>query len=391
MRWIFCEPGSPDYPHKELALRHIAAWWQAFAKQANHLDALFSQRAQWDLPGWMHSTLNRIHPELMWEFGPGINGGKHRLVITPESARRLRPLVATILKQAPQIPGWEFYPYRLPESLEMAQMTVEARAGGNLEGVMVRPTIGEGNRIDLEFFSPRAEGPDDQQALHEVFVATETLLGEENLDQWVGAIDVAKLPPTRAPNMLPLARLRDTFAAAVQSVIDQLPPQPYAQARVEDQPWAVFELEPESADDYAHRDDMLCGIAIDSQLAYAMQTDSGFFSPRFSRCRERFCYVKIDGEGADIQERFQERGDLEEALNEALVEHNLGCQIGGGTGLRYSYIDLALTDVPSAIHVVRNVLAGRVSLRSWLLFHDADLCGEWIGLYPDSPPPPEPV
>ncbi len=388
MRWIFCEPGMPDYPQKEATLALIAAWWQAFSEQTRHLDAFFSQREQWDLPGWIRNTLNRIHPELMWEFGPGVQGGQHRLVITPESARHLRPLVATIIKQAPPLPGWEFYPYRLPESLDLAQLTVEARTNGKLDGVMVRPTIGEANRIDLEFFSPRATGPEDLQAMKEVFVATETLLGEEYLDQWIGAIDISPLPPTRAPNMLPLARLRDTVAAAVESVIDQLPAEPLSNIRVEEQSWAVFELEPEPDEDYADRDDMFCGIAIDADLAFAMQTDSGFHSPRFSRCRERFCYLKVDGEGADIQDRFQVRGEWEEALNDALMEHRVGCQIGGGTGLRYSYIDFALTDVQSAIHVIRHVLAGQVSRRAWILFHDADLCGEWIGLYPDSPAPP---
>ena len=77
MRWIFCEPGMPDYPQKEATLALIAAWWQAFSEQTRHLDAFFSQREQWDLPGWIRNTLNRIHPELMWEFGPGMPLERH--------------------------------------------------------------------------------------------------------------------------------------------------------------------------------------------------------------------------------------------------------------------------------------------------------------------------
>jgi hypothetical protein len=63
--------------------------------------------------------------------------------------------------------------------------------------------------------------------------------------------------------------------------------------------------------------------------------------------------------------------------------------IGGGSGLRYAYIDLALLDVKRAVPVIRQVLSDcRAPLRSWLLFHDDDLAAEWIGIYRQTPPPP---
>jgi hypothetical protein len=33
--------------------------------------------------------------------------------------------------------------------------------------------------------------------------------------------------------------------------------------------------------------------------------------------------------------------------------------------------------------------AAAVANRSWLLFHDAHLADEWIGIYEDTPPPPK--
>ena len=92
----------------------IDAWWAAFQAKAADLDALFSRQAEWDLPGWMQENLQPIHPHLMWEFGPAVEGPGHRLVITPESRRHLRPLVAEMLRRAPPLDGWEFYAYRLP-------------------------------------------------------------------------------------------------------------------------------------------------------------------------------------------------------------------------------------------------------------------------------------
>ena len=110
-------------------LSRIDAWWEEFAANTDRLTRLFKQEEQWDLPAWMHDHLGVIDGRLCWEYGPAIETRGHRLVITPESTRELRPLAATIIERAPKVPGWEFYRYRPPESAKMAGMTVEARHG----------------------------------------------------------------------------------------------------------------------------------------------------------------------------------------------------------------------------------------------------------------------
>ena len=84
------------------------------------------------------------------------------------------------------------------------------------------------------------------------------------------------------------------------------------------------------------------------------------------------------------------RSKFEDALNPVLVAATAGCCIGGGSGLRYAYIDLALTNLKQAVPLIRQILAEhQAPLRSWLLFHDDDLAAEWIGIYEQTPPPPE--
>jgi hypothetical protein len=71
------------------------------------------------------------------------------------------------------------------------------------------------------------------------------------------------------------------------------------------------------------------------------------------------------------------------------LQAKFGCCIGGGSGLRYSYIDLALTDLVRGVPFVREVLARlQAPPRTWLLFHDDDLAEEWVGVYPHTPAPP---
>lgn len=100
-------------------------------------------------------------------------------------------------------------------------------------------------------------------------------------------------------------------------------------------------------------------------------------------------YVKLDGSRGVDEERFAAKSELEDAIDAVLLPAGLGCQIGGGTGLRYSYIDLALAEPERGLQaVLERLRAGNVPRRSWVQFFASDLQREWIGVYPDSPPPP---
>jgi hypothetical protein len=239
MRWLFYNASDPEESTARTSIeRKIDDWWHQFACKANDLDDLFSHRSEWDLLAWMERHLQDISPDLMWDFGQAVRGDGHRLVITPEAEKHLRPMVQTLLERAPSLPGWEFYAYRLPEDLEMAHQMVTVRAGGDLSGTLATVMIGRHNRINLCYYSRTTRDSDDQQALHNAFVATETLLGEELLEKWIGliAIDrlrepkgVAKLlnrgrQPVRG--LIPLERLQPTVVALVASIQDQRPDKP---------------------------------------------------------------------------------------------------------------------------------------------------------------------
>ena len=156
-------------------LSRIQRWWNAFARQSRSISDLFQRRADWDLPEWMHEHLHAIDPRLCWEFGPGERGG-HRLVITPENEKHLRPLVDLILNQAPELPGWQFHGYRQAESIDAAAASVRGRTDGRIDDVMAVVREGPLNTVALRFVSPRYEQEDEPDAFQEAFVAVESLL-----------------------------------------------------------------------------------------------------------------------------------------------------------------------------------------------------------------------
>jgi hypothetical protein len=381
-------------------IERIDDWWKEFATKTNDLTALFSQQTKWDLPEWMQQHLSSIHPELMWEYGPAVNGKGHRLVITPEQRRHLRPLVAAIVERAPEISGWEFYAYRQPGDVDDATATVAGRTGGDLTGVMVRAQRGEHNRIDLCFYTPHATHHQDEQAANDAFVATETLLGEECLDKWVGVIEFEPLAKrgglfgifrskeAKPVGLIPLERLRDTVTSVIESLRDQLPPTPHSEW-TKDAEWTLWELQPPEMDDCPEQRDLFVARSPNPVAWTTAHSPDLFYSERFTRCGETFCYVKIDGSDGLDESQFADKGEIEDALDEVLVPARLGCQIGGGTGQRYSYIDLALIDLDRGIQAIRDRLRqGNVPKRTWIQFFDADLVAEWVGIYDDTPPPP---
>lgn len=392
------------------AIARMDAWWSVFASRAEAIERHLRGGGGLDLPAFMGEHLGAVDRRLMWEFGPAVHGAGHRLVITAEGEHALRPIVEALLARAPRLPGWELYPYRIPDPLEVAEAMVADRLDRSVEGWRVSVLANEGGGVDLTFWSRRRAGlldlapwrgrarrEEDERERGVALLAAERLLGEEVLHRWVDAVELARAP-VRGATDLGLGELRASAEAIVARHRSALPDRPLAQLATAPAEATAgrrllgycLELKPGEAPDYARRDDL--AVATTTLLPVWKRAHSGrpFSSARFSRCGETFCYLKLDGsEGLDPAGSFQDRADVQDALDEGLLREQLGCVFGGGTGLRYSYVDLALVDVERAIPVLRHVLqAGRIRRRTWLQFLDAELAWEWVGIWPDAPRPP---
>jgi hypothetical protein len=389
MRWKFFTPGErrDEDARRATIVAQIDAWWDAFAAKLGEFDRLFNGQSQWDLVAWMGENLQRIDARLMWEFGPGASGG-HRLVITPEADHHLRPLVDEILTRAPTLPGWSFFAHRGPEGVEQMTLAMKNRTGAEPAFTGVGLTAGECNRIDLAFQFPQSLLHRDRDLAHtQAFLAAESLLGEDLSTDWVGVLSAA----AEVAQPLPAGALRRAFIMLGAEQRSRLPAQPFLD-RLESLAWTEIDLKPKKQEDYLHRYDLGAAVTCAPDLWRNAHSSQLFWSGRFSRSGETFCYLKIDRGGPLRRSAVGKRIQIEDALNQALRPARLGCVIGGGSGRRYNYIDLALTDVRAAADIIRSVLlrGGLQTRRAWLLFFDDSLGAEWIGMWPDSPAPPAP-
>lgn len=397
MRWLHTEPQAvAENAQRDAQRARIDEWWRAFESKTDELGALFRCESEWDLAAWMAETLQAIDHRLMWEYGPPVHGEGHRLVITPEAETQLRPLVAEIIKRAPRIPGWEIYGYRQHNDGKWMDVSVKGRTGESTLGWTVRVQPGNHNRFDLTFFVPRLSDDNHDEFETVAFVAAEEALGERCLERWIGLIQL-KPPPrlggllglfskTGKSNAIPLTDLRRVIDEQVTSLRASLPETPYYRV-IDECPWALLKSKPRNAVDFVDQTDVFIARNVNPDLWIATRS-SRFYSERFTRVGESYCYIKLDHADLAEGDEVEFKDVIEEQINAALIPESLGCSIGGGTGLRYVYIELALTDVDSALRIVREQLqAADVPHRSWILFHAEDLAAEWVGIYPDSPPP----
>jgi hypothetical protein len=379
MRWKFASDAA-----RAEKLRQIDDWWHAFQGKATQLEALFKKEEQWDLPKWMYDHLGAVDENIAWEFGPGVNDG-HRLVLTPEARRELRPLVDTILERAPKLTGWEFYPYRLVEPVAIAELLMGALNLPLLTDARVIATPGEHHFVDLTFFAPGVKDVEDKRSLHAAFKLTEVVLGEDVLDSWIGMI---KFEKTAARGATVLSEMRHSVVKCISQIKAELPQYPaWHESSVGD--GRVWKLEPRRDADYAGQLDMFVGRSTQPEMWLAAHSNLPFYSERFSRNGETYCYIKLDGTVPLDEECFRDKGEIEDALDAVLIPAKTGAVVGGGSGLRYSYIDLALSDLENGIQQVIAVLReGNITERAWILFFDDIYREEWVSVWDNSPTPP---
>lgn len=157
-----------------------------------------------------------------------------------------------------------------------------------------------------------------------------------------------------------------------------------------EQPHRMFQMQPVKQADYPGRSDLLVGYTVLPALWERFHSSETVHSTDFSSCGEAFCYLKIDGINGLEGSVFQDKSQIEDTLDEALRHFKVGCVIGSGTGLRYSYVDFAVIDAPMACGIIRKVLcAGKILKRSWILFFDSDKAEQWMGIWEDTPAPPQ--
>ena len=152
------------------------------------------------------ARVQAMSPGLVWECGPAGTAGPGQRVLTVTSAGnpQARAAARRWLLAAPRTEGWTFTDSRPgatdPRSVQIQLGGWNVDVASAVAGAHVR-----GGAVDVAVHHPVFMDVDEDTAKHLAFLLLDTVLGEQDVELWVGEVEVAEEAPLDA---VPLTGLR---------------------------------------------------------------------------------------------------------------------------------------------------------------------------------------
>ncbi|MGA8847200.1 MAG: DUF695 domain-containing protein [Nocardioides sp.] len=193
----------PDRDDPLARVRAFWAWWGA--EGAALCAAAIARGGADDIVDEMNAQVAGLQEGLSWELGPGTEA-QHVLVVSPEGDPALRALARRWLRAAPdRSPTWEYADSRQPIDLAGISLSLGDEELP-LDQIRVA-TSREGNRLSVVLHHPALAGLPHQGLQQVAVLALDAALGENDVETWVGSIDVSAEAPESTDAPLLLAEL----------------------------------------------------------------------------------------------------------------------------------------------------------------------------------------
>ncbi|MEU4455491.1 DUF695 domain-containing protein [Nocardioides sp. NPDC023903] len=140
-----------------------------------------------------------INPDLTWHFGPG-QDAEHRLTVTSSGVAAVRPAAERWLRAAPSADTrWEFSATMDadPEALTR-KLKIEGYEVDLSETVFgIEPEF-KRFRADVEVHHPQFAEMEESVRRQIAYMVLDWLLGEDDVERWIGGIDAVTAHPSNA-------------------------------------------------------------------------------------------------------------------------------------------------------------------------------------------------
>lgn len=172
------------------------AFWTWWAGARTGIEAAIADGSLGDHVEEISRHVHAIHPDLEWEFSPGTSSA-HVLCVTAAGRRELRAVAERWrLAGPPPDAAWSYVSAR-PPSLGRAGTVLNL---GPVELAFDEVRFGttpseDGAGIDVVVHHPAFATIDEGAARQVAFLALDWTLGEDDVERWIGTIDVALDPP----------------------------------------------------------------------------------------------------------------------------------------------------------------------------------------------------
>lgn len=326
----------------------VEQFWEWFPTVADRYYEVIEQGACPDLTGETVDFMSQHLPGLAWAFGPGDPDG-HSFTVSGEGDLPKQLLAEHWLNQSVEVNGWTFYASRQPSDVEQLQniaISVGEDERVGVETVLIQTSVDEkAEQIDIVAWHPVFDQLPKEHRYQILFILLDEALGEFGTQTWIGEIDIRPLA-TDDQHTRPLTLLPE-YMRSVEKFHqwEKLPPT---------ETYHLYELQSEV--DCPRGDTVVGTTAIRSVIGEFFSGQGKLAENPLQDTGARLAFVAIDGSVFPDGQQADVRGDIEDAIDEALKSQQAGRVLGGAFGQRKSYIDLLLVDGDNSVDVVSGEL-----------------------------------
>jgi hypothetical protein len=150
----------------------------------------------------LKKQLEKIHPDLTFEFGPILTNGTRELVISADGIQSAFPLVRRLTDSAPIIPKWKITAFRQPRP-EVTEVTVEGLTV-SIDDVFFK-YFKDNGKIGLELHIRGFY--ESSEWISGIFILLDNILGEYDAETKLSFIEKKLLNETEIPTLFPVRLL----------------------------------------------------------------------------------------------------------------------------------------------------------------------------------------
>ena len=285
-------------------------------------------------------------PHMSWVFGPG-EGKGHSFTVSGEGIVPKQLLADYWCKQAKELPGWTFFSSRQPSENSPMAISVGEQDQVDSDGFLVQSDVDDENQLlHIVTWHPALAKVPEEHHFQILFLLLDDALGEFGTQTWIGEIKIEPTPQgveTRTLTELP---------AYIEQVNryhewEKLPPP---------ETYTLYQVD-EQRD--GPRGDTIVGTSIIPNVVGRYIHHQGKLpEDPLEGTGALLAYVAIDSKIFPEGKQSAVRGNIEDALDEALGAQLSGRTLGGAFGIKETYIDLLLFDGDESRQIVESTLHG---------------------------------
>lgn len=179
-------PGSPEIGDA------IAKFWRAWRDLRSGLEKELASGSYGESTAHLTQLVEAIDPGLEWELAPG-RKAVYALCMSSAFDPGLRPVAERWVREAPVVDVvWEYHPARI--GVEPGPVTVGEIGIHPADVTVVAEADDNSEELDLTVGHPDFGRMDESRQLQVVFRLLDDLLGEDDVERWIGAVDVVPHP-----------------------------------------------------------------------------------------------------------------------------------------------------------------------------------------------------